>query len=211
LVVIQAGGDRHALMVDRIVEARQVMVNPPTGILRKAPAIAGATVMGDGSVVLVLNPVEVVMPQRVAATPVRRPVQPKYVELPLAFDVLVVDDSLSVRRVVSNLIQKTGWNPIQAKDGLEALEVLRRLERRPDVILLDVEMPRMDGYEFAAAIRGSNTFKQIPIIMLTSRAGDKHRNKAMAAGVNGYLVKPYQDDNLVGLVKEWVARSRGEI
>ena len=212
LVVIQAGGDRHALMVDRIVEARQVMVNPPTGMLRKAPAIAGATVTGDGSVVLVLNPVEVVMPARVAAAaPIRRPVQPKYVELPTAFDVLVVDDSLSVRRVVSNLIQKSGWNPIQAKDGVEALEILRRLERRPDVILLDVEMPRMDGYEFAAAIRAANAFRNIPIIMLTSRAGDKHRKKAMDAGVNGYLVKPYQDDNLVGLVKEWVARSRGEI
>ena len=211
LVVVQAGGDRHALMVDRIVEARQVMVNPPSGILRRAPAVAGATVMGDGSVVLVLNPVETVMPQRVAAMPPRRPVQPKFVELPAVFDVLVVDDSLSVRRVVSNLIQKSGWNPIQAKDGVEALEVLRHLERHPDVILLDVEMPRMDGYEFAAAIRGSNAFKNIPIIMLTSRAGDKHRKKAMDAGVNGYLVKPYQDDNLVAMVKEWVARGRGEI
>lgn len=211
LVVIQAGGDRHALMVDRIVEARQVMVNPPAGILLKAPAVAGATVMGDGSVVLVLNPVEVVTPLRPMPKRVQRAVQPKYVELPSAFDVLVVDDSLSVRRVVSNLIQKTGWNPIQAKDGVEALEVLRRLERKPDVILLDVEMPRMDGYEFAATLRGTHGLKHIPIIMLTSRAGDKHRKKAMAAGVNGYLVKPYQDDNLTGLVREWVARSRGEL
>lgn len=167
--------------------------------------------MGDGSVVLVLNPVEVVSPQRPVPMQVRRTVHPKFVELPAAFDVLVVDDSLSVRRVVSNLIQKTGWNPIQAKDGVEALEVLRRLERKPDVILLDVEMPRMDGYEFATTMRGTAGLKHIPIIMLTSRAGDKHRKKAMAAGVNGYLVKPYQDDNLTGLVKEWVARSRGEI
>ena len=211
LVVIQAGGDRYALMIDRVVEARQVMVNPPSGILLKAPSVAGATVMGDGSVVLVLNPVEVVSPQRPVPMQVRRTVHPKFVELPAAFDVLVVDDSLSVRRVVSNLIQKTGWNPIQAKDGVEALEVLRRLERKPDVILLDVEMPRMDGYEFATTMRGTAGLKHIPIIMLTSRAGDKHRKKAMAAGVNGYLVKPYQDDNLTGLVKEWVARSRGEI
>ena len=214
VVVIQAGGDRYALLVDRIVEARQVMVNPPGGVLLKSPAVAGATVMGDGSVVLVLNPVEVVVPQRPMPKIARRVVQPKFVELPTAFDVLVVDDSLSVRRVVSNLIQKNGWNPIQAKDGVEALEVLRRLDRKPDCILLDVEMPRMDGYEFAATLRGTQGqggVNQIPIIMLTSRAGDKHRKKAMAAGVNGYLVKPYQDDNLTGLVKEWVARSRGEI
>ena len=213
VVVIQAGGDRHALLVDRIVEARQVMVNPPAGVLLKAPAVAGATVMGDGSVVLVLNPVEVVLPQRPVPKMVRRAVQPKFADVPVAFDVLVVDDSLSVRRVVSNLIQKTGWNPIQAKDGVEALEVLGRLERKPDVILLDVEMPRMDGYEFAATLRGrpDQASKRIPIIMLTSRAGDKHRKKAMAAGVNGYLVKPYQDDNMVAMVREWVARSRGEI
>ena len=211
VIVIYTGGDAYALLVDRIVEARQVMVNPPMGVLLKAPAVAGATIMGDGSVVLVLNPIELVTPQRSQSKPVRRVVHPKFVELPTAFDVLVVDDSLSVRRVVSNLITKTGWNPIQAKDGVEALEVLRRLERKPDVILLDVEMPRMDGYEFAAALRGTPGMAQIPIIMLTSRAGDKHRKKAMAAGVNGYLVKPYQDDNLTGLVKEWVARSRGEI
>ena len=213
VVVIQAGGDRHALLVDRIVEARQVMVNPPAGVLLKAPSVAGATVMGDGSVVLVLNPVEVVLPRRPVAKMVRRTIQPKFVEVPMAFDVLVVDDSLSVRRVVSNLIQKNGWNPIQAKDGVEALEVLRRLERKPDCILLDVEMPRMDGYEFATTLRGTQGqgINRIPIIMLTSRAGDKHRKKAMAAGVNGYLVKPYQDDNLTGMVKEWVARSRGEL
>jgi chemosensory pili system protein ChpA (sensor histidine kinase/response regulator) len=94
---------------------------------------------------------------------------------------------------------------------VEALEILRRLPRKPDVILLDVEMPRMDGYEFAITMRGMNAFKSIPIIMLTSRAGEKHRRKAMAAGVNGYLVKPYQDDHMIALVKEWVARSRGEM
>ena len=205
LVVIQAGADRHALMVDRIVEARQVMVNPPTGVLLKAPAVAGVTLMGDGSVVLVLNPAELVAPPRAASKPAQRPVQTN------TFDVLVVDDSLSVRRVVSNLITKSGWNPVQAKDGVEALEVLGRLERKPDVILLDVEMPRMDGYEFAAIVRATHGLKQIPIIMLTSRAGDKHRKRAIAAGVNGYLVKPYQDDHLTSMVKEWVARSRGEI
>lgn len=211
VVVIQSGGDRYALLVDRIVEARQVMVNPPSGLLSRSPALAGATIMGDGSVVLVLNPVEVVTPHRpIAAKPAKRSTRKaapkKKAAFPTTLDVLVVDDSLSVRRVVSNLITKSGWNPIQAKDGLEALETLRTLPRKPDVILLDVEMPRMDGYEFAVAARALPSAEGIPIIMLTSRAGDKHRKKAFDAGVNGYLVKPYQDDQLLSIVREWVTR-----
>jgi chemosensory pili system protein ChpA (sensor histidine kinase/response regulator) len=194
VLILEVGEDRFALLVDRIVEAREVLVKPPVGALRQARAIAGATISGEGNVVLILNPAALRQPGPVALRPPR-------VE---ALDVLVVDDSLSVRRVLSGLLRQQGWNAIPAKDGLEALEVMEQLPRVPDAIFLDVEMPRMDGFEFARAVRLRDEYATLPIIMLTSRAGEKHRRKAFDAGVDEYLVKPYQDDALLAVVRRLV-------
>jgi chemosensory pili system protein ChpA (sensor histidine kinase/response regulator) len=123
-------------------------------------------------------------------------------------DVLIVDDSLSVRRVVANLMKNTGWKPLQAKDGVEALELLAKLDRVPDVMLLDIEMPRMDGFELTARLRDMDLYRKVPIIMLTSRAGEKHRSKAFSLGVTDYLVKPYQDEVLLGTIRRLVAHTK---
>ena len=109
--------------------------------------------------------------------------------------------------MISNLIKSTGWNPVLAKDGVDALEKLQQ-GVKPDVILMDVEMPRMDGFELAATLRSRPEFDSVPIIMLTSRSGDKHRNKASTVGVNEYLVKPYQDEVLLNTVRTAVARMK---
>ena len=114
---------------------------------------------------------------------------------------LVVDDSVSVRRVLSNLLRGQGWNPITARDGLEALETIQRLGELPDAILLDIEMPRMDGYELTATLRSREIYREIPIVMLTSRAGEKHRQRAFEIGATEYLIKPYQDDVLIQLLR----------
>ena len=103
-------------------------------------------------------------------------------------DVFIIDDSLSVRRIMSNLIKNNGWNPIVAQDGVEALEILQRSIKLPDVILLDIEMPRMDGYELTSTLRAQQQFKDIPIVMITSRSGKKHRDKAFELG--------YDDDDI---------------
>jgi chemosensory pili system protein ChpA (sensor histidine kinase/response regulator) len=112
-----------------------------------------------------------------------------------------VDDSPSVRRVLTGLAQRAGWHATTAKDGMEALETLQRNAVQPDVVLTDVEMPRMDGYELLATLRGLPVTRELPVVVITSRAADKHRKKAMDLGASAYLVKPYQDDSLVEVVR----------
>jgi chemosensory pili system protein ChpA (sensor histidine kinase/response regulator) len=201
LLVLRAGQDEFALAVDRIVGAREVMVKPLSGVLRRSPAVAGATLLGDGSVVLILNP-EALSPAWQQARQARSHLAARVAntqQRPL--NVLIVDDSLSVRRVVANLVRNNGWVPIQAKDGLEALEMLQGGGNKPDVILMDIEMPRMDGFELTATLRSQPEFRGTPIVMLTSRAGDKHRSKAFSLGATHYLVKPYQDETLLTILR----------
>src|SRR5262249_26490519 len=109
-------------------------------------------------------------------------------------------------RVLSNLIASAGWKPVLAKDGLDALEMLPRLNTPPDIVLLDIEMPRMDGYELISALRNQTSHRQTPIVVLTSRAGQKHRDKAFEVGATDYLVKPYQDEVLLSLIRQLVHR-----
>ncbi len=110
--------------------------------------------------------------------------------------------------MLSNLIQTTGWHPHTAKDGLDALELLTNSGIVPDVVLLDIEMPRMVGYELATTLRSQSAYRKVPIVMLTSRSGEKHRKRAFEAGANDYLVKPYQDDDLLGTVRRVVNEAR---
>ncbi len=108
---------------------------------------------------------------------------------------MVVDDSITVRKVTQRHLQKRGVDVLLAKDGVDAMDQLR--ENVPDVMLVDIEMPRMDGYELTQLVRSDSRLKHVPIIMITSRAGDKHRDKALALGVNIYMTKPYQEDTLL--------------
>ena len=119
--------------------------------------------------------------------------------------VLVVDDSLSMRRTLEFQLTRAGYRVTTAKDGLEALEVLAK--SRPNAILLDIEMPRMDGYELLARLRSQAEFKQLPVAMLTSRAANIHRQHALDLGANAYLVKPYPHDQLLSTVAELVKQS----
>ena len=125
--------------------------------------------------------------------------------------ILTVDDSASVRRVIANLVRKAGWNPLPARDGVEALALVERAEKLPDVALLDIEMPRMDGYELTVALRARPQCAQLPIVVLTSRAGDKHRRRAFELGATEYLVKPYQEETLLAMIRRLVADSRMDL
>ena len=201
VLVLRRGEQRYALMVDRIVEAREVVLKPLGKLTRKIPGISAATLLGDGSVVLILEPAELgaaamgaTVQRRLTPAP-RRPIE-----------VLIVDDSLSVRRVMANLFRGEGWQPREAKDGVEALEWLGRSTELPDVVLMDVEMPRMDGFELLASLRAQEIYRKLPVIMVTSRSGDKHRQKALGLGVNDYLVKPFVEDALLDLVRHWAKR-----
>jgi chemosensory pili system protein ChpA (sensor histidine kinase/response regulator) len=112
---------------------------------------------------------------------------------------MVVDDSITVRRVMERFLQRNGMRVVTAKDGLDAISALS--ENKPDIILLDIEMPRMDGYEFATHVRNDERVSDVPIIMITSRVGDKHRARAIEIGVNDYLGKPYQDSQLLDAIQ----------
>jgi chemosensory pili system protein ChpA (sensor histidine kinase/response regulator) len=121
---------------------------------------------------------------------------------------MVIDDSISVRRVTANLLHSHGWNVVTAIDGIDALEKLSNLENAPDIFLCDMEMPRMDGIELIRQIRGQNEFKATPIVMVTSRSSEKHRHKAIDAGATEYVVKPFNDEKLLELVGQLVQLTR---
>jgi chemosensory pili system protein ChpA (sensor histidine kinase/response regulator) len=205
-LLLQVGEQTVALIVDEIVDAREVVVKTMGTLLRKVRGFTGATLMGDGSVVLILDPSDLTggrsprSAHMTSSSPVRLPAN-----RPL--EILTVDDSVSVRRVLARLLESAGWKATPAKDGLEALEILQR-GWSPDAILLDVEMPRMDGYELLGALRAMPQFANVPVVMLTSRAGEKHRKKAFQLGATDYLVKPYQDDTLLAVVRRVVREAK---
>jgi chemosensory pili system protein ChpA (sensor histidine kinase/response regulator) len=165
--------------------------------------------MGDGSIVLILNVSELVQEKQVRTFQKSDSRLTQASRANKAFEILVVDDSFSVRRVVANLVKSAGWQPILAKNGVEALDIVQRATRLPDLILLDVEMPQMDGYELTSTLRAQDAYQHLPIVMLTSRSGEKHRRKAFEVGATEYLVKPYQDTTLVDLVRRLVVQARG--
>ena len=115
--------------------------------------------------------------------------------------IMVVDDSITIRKVTTRFLERNNYKVVTAKDGVDALQKLQKVV--PDVLLLDIEMPRMDGYELAAQIRKDEKLANIPIIMITSRTGDKHRNRAMELGVNCYLGKPYNEDQLLERIERF--------
>ena len=117
---------------------------------------------------------------------------------------MVVDDSVTVRKVTSRLLERQGMDVVLAKDGADAVAQLQEIERIPDIMLLDIEMPRMDGFEVASRVRHSARLKELPIIMITSRTGEKHRERAMSIGVNDYLGKPFQENILLEKIQELI-------
>jgi len=168
------------------------------------PGIFGATIMGDGRVVVILDIAPLVrrfaaMPRDVA--PVEQVVEARRVPL-----VMVVDDSITMRKVTGRVLERHNFEVATAKDGIDALE--RMADIIPDLMLLDIEMPRMDGYELATAMKADPRMRDVPIIMITSRTGDKHRQRAMDLGVERYLGKPYQEVELMRNVFELLKLER---
>jgi chemosensory pili system protein ChpA (sensor histidine kinase/response regulator) len=191
VILVRAGEFSAALLTDEMIASREIVVKTIGPQLASIRGISGATILGDGRIVLILDiaalvrtGAPVVELKKAAPTPAD--------DRPLA---LVVDDSITVRRVTERFLQRNGLRAVTAKDGLDAISVLS--EHKPDIILLDIEMPRMDGYEFASHVRNDPRVADIPIIMVTSRVGDKHRARAIELGVNDYLGKPYQDAELL--------------
>jgi chemosensory pili system protein ChpA (sensor histidine kinase/response regulator) len=191
VILVRAGEFSAALLTDEMIASREIVVKTIGPQLASIRGISGATILGDGRIVLILDVAALVRTgapvvelKKAAPTPTD--------DRPLA---LVVDDSITVRRVTERILQRSGLRVVTAKDGLDAISVMG--EEKPDIILLDIEMPRMDGYEFASHVRNDAQVADVPIIMITSRVGDKHRARAIELGVNDYLGKPFQDAALL--------------
>lgn len=199
-------GQRLALQVDMIAGSRiEVVVKPLGRQLSHIDGISAATIMGDGSVMLILDLVALMrnvsniakVEQQKANKSVKQAHKPV---------VLIVDDSVTVRKVTSRLLERNGYEAQVATDGIDALERLQ--EMLPEVIVLDIEMPRMDGFEVANHIRHNPRLKHIPIVMITSRTGEKHRERAFGIGVNEYMGKPFQEQMLLDTLARFTQQAK---
>jgi len=254
VILAKSGQQRAAVQVDDIIGNREIVVKSIGPQLARIPGIAGATVLGSGQVVLIMNPVQLVFREAASisveqATNIARTGAPftegstststststeagKEVAVPAGPSlaqaiaarieqdgfmvdepkvwartnplVMVVDDSLTVRKITSRMLSRENFEVATAKDGVDGLQQLQDIE--PDVILLDIEMPRMDGFEFARNVRADAKTKHIPIIMITSRTAEKHRNRALELGVNAYMGKPYQEEQLLQMIRQFTNR-----
>jgi chemosensory pili system protein ChpA (sensor histidine kinase/response regulator) len=212
ILLVKGGAERVALEIDSLSGNQEVVVKAVGPQLARVPGIAGATVLGNGEVALIINPIALSARALARAAPAQAeavPAQGEAVEavVPVAVApaaaaaaVMVVDDSLTVRKISGRLLARHCYHVLTAKDGVDALEQLT--EVIPDVMLLDIEMPRMDGFELTRNIRGDARLKHIPIIMITSRTADKHRLHAQEIGVDHYLGKPYDEDTLLDCIRQ---------
>jgi chemosensory pili system protein ChpA (sensor histidine kinase/response regulator) len=224
VVVVRSAAQRVAVHVDEVVGNQEVVVKNVGRQLSRLPGLAGVTLLPSGAVALIYNPValaavyaapahaasqvagaagpdaDALVGAAVAARPSLAPAEPARAPM-----VLVVDDSLTVRRVTQRLLAREGYRVVTAKDGLDALE--RLAEERPAVLLSDIEMPRMDGFDLVRNVRNDARLDGLPVIMITSRIAQKHRDYAAELGVDHYLGKPYAEEELLGLIAMHVARA----
>jgi chemosensory pili system protein ChpA (sensor histidine kinase/response regulator) len=199
LVLVRAGESSTALLTDSLEGSREIVVKTLGPHIASVAGVTGATILGDGRVIMILDAGTLVRAHK--GVEVAAPVPPPVVSQTTA---LVVDDSITMRRVTQRLLERRGARVLTARDGLDAITVMQ--EHEVDIILLDIEMPRMDGYQFATHVRNDPKAKHVPIIMITSRSGEKHRAKAIEIGVNDYLSKPYQESQLVAAIEGLLGR-----
>lgn len=215
VLLVKSLGKPTAIQVDQLVGSRaEIVVKPAGQQLASIDIISGATIMGDGSVSIILDTQamarhaaasarpKAALEESKAATTTAREVSRK----PL---VMVVDDSVTVRKVTTRLLERQGYDVVSAKDGVDAIEKLEELT--PDIMLLDIEMPRMDGFEVATQVRHSDRLVNLPIIMITSRTGEKHRERAFLTGVNCYMGKPFQEQELLQNIEELLSTANSPL
>jgi len=204
VLLLRAGGERLALHVDQLHGNQEIVVKSAGPQLLRVIGISGATVLGDGEIVLILNPLALTSRRMVsldATETAATPSEEAESQTEARSSVLVVDDSLTVRKITGRMLEREGYQVATAKDGADALEQLA--ENVPDIILSDIEMPRMDGFDLVRNLRADPRTRDIPVIMITSRLADKHRDYARKLGANEYLGKPYDEDELLALLRQY--------
>lgn len=207
VILVRGAEQPMALQVDNLMGSREIVVKSLGPQFSSVRGVSGATILGDGNVVVILDLPAMIRSdilserQRLANLEKARE-SARFEEQ--ATVVMVVDDSVTVRKVTSRLLERNGMEVITAKDGLDAVAQLQ--DHKPDIILLDIEMPRMDGFEVASFVRHDDNLRETPICMITSRTGEKHRERALAIGVNEYLGKPFQETELLETIERLTGR-----
>ena len=211
VLLLHSAQQRLALHVDEVLGYQEVVVKNLGPQLARLPGLAGMSVLASGAVLLLYNPVALAAVYGVMARQAQHEhalrngdgspaADPTVAPAPL---VLVVDDSVTVRHVTQRLLQRAGWRVALAADGVQALAQLRA--ERPVLVVTDIEMPQMDGYALIQAIRADGQLADLPIVVISSRTADRHRDHALALGVDHYLGKPYAEEELLGLVRHHAA------
>ena len=208
VMFVRTGPTMAAIQLDEVIGSQEIVVKNTGPLLARVAGITGATVLGTGEIVLIINPVILAGREQVAQarTTVGEAAAPEASApaAPVVPTVMIVDDSLTVRKITGRLLAREGYNVATAKDGVDAMEQLQ--ETVPDVMLVDIEMPRMDGFDLSRNVRADSRLKHVPIIMITSRTADKHRAYAKEIGVNVYLGKPYQEEELLAHIAGFVQK-----
>jgi chemosensory pili system protein ChpA (sensor histidine kinase/response regulator) len=222
VLLLRSGVQRIALHVDELVGNQEIVVKNVGPQIARVPGVNGATVLADGSIVLIINPVALASRVRTSAARLGATMVVKLgataalaaqgidtTASPHASQVvMVVDDSLTVRKITSRLLEREGYTVLTAKDGIDALEQMR--ETLPGVMLVDIEMPRMDGFDLVRNLRADGRWRALPVIMITSRIAQKHRDHAAELGVDHYLGKPYSEEDLLALIARYVVPVQAE-
>lgn len=200
VLLLRSGIQRTALHVDELLRNQEIVVKNIGPQLSRVPGITGATVLGDGRIVLIINPVQ--LAQRTHGIGVAPAIPEPTTGAPASRVVMVVDDSLTVRKITGRLLEREGYRVLAAKDGLDALEQIK--DTLPDVMLVDIEMPRMDGFDLTRNVRNDPRTSRVPIIIISSRTAEKHRSHALELGVNAFLGKPYQETELLQQISQLI-------
>ena len=208
VIFARSGTQRCALHVDEVIGNQEIVIKNIGPQLSRVSGIAGATVSTDGRVLLMLNPIQLLQRAEAQAPLSTEPSVTIVPEQPVVAlpTVMVVDDSLTVRKITGRLLARENYQVMTAKDGVDALEQLQ--ETIPDVMLVDIEMPRMDGFDLTRNVRNDPRLAKIPIIIISSRTADKHRLYATEIGVDVFLGKPYQEEELLGHIAAFLKRGR---
>jgi chemosensory pili system protein ChpA (sensor histidine kinase/response regulator) len=214
VLLVKGKSENVAVQVDALEPSQEIVVKSLGPQFAKVRGLAGATLLGDGRVVPIVDLIALIADRGSSWFALPQPalsgsgsLASAGAALARAATIVVVDDSVTVRKATSRLLERNGYRVLTARDGLEAMQLLQ--EVKPDLMLLDIEMPRMDGFEVARQVRASEPLRGLPIAMITSRSGDKHREKALGLGVNRYLGKPYQEEVLLSVVEELLGKPPG--
>ncbi|HWM45260.1 MAG TPA: Hpt domain-containing protein [Burkholderiales bacterium] len=201
VLLLRSGVQRVAVHVDELIGNQEIVVKAIGAQLGRVPGVSGATVLADGRIALIMNPVQLAHQGQRAAPSTARVLHTTMAKAALAPIVMVVDDSLTVRKITGRLLEREGYRVVTAKDGVDALEQMA--EALPKVMLVDIEMPRMDGFDLLRNVRAEARTQGIPIIFISSRTAEKHRSQAAQLGVNAFLGKPYPEAELLQLVQKY--------